>query len=79
MYMRLNASEVSNLWATYISNSASVCLIRSYLQHAEDAEIIKILEHALHNSEKSVIGSKHLLEKINCPIPIGFNESDLNL
>lgn len=79
MNIRLNASEVSNIWMTYISNTASVCLIRSYLQHAEDADIIKFLEHALHNSNKSVIGSKRLLEKINYPIPIGFSESDLNL
>jgi hypothetical protein len=50
---------------------------RSYT--CEDADIIKFLEHAFHNSEKSVIGSKHILEKINHPIPIEFNESDLNL
>jgi hypothetical protein len=79
MEIRLNASEMSNLWATYNSNTATVCLIRVYLQHVEDEDIKRFLEQALHNSEKSVMGAKHLLEKINYPIPIGFSESDLNL
>jgi hypothetical protein len=77
--MQLNASEITNLWTTYITNTASVCLIRTYLQHVEDLEILKFLEQALHNSEKSVTGSKLLLETIKYPIPLGFNEADINL
>lgn len=79
MEFKLNASELTNLWTTYLSNTVSVCLIRIYLQHAEDKEIITYLKQALNNSERSVTGAKLLLEKVKYPITTGYNETDYNL
>jgi hypothetical protein len=79
MVKQLDASEISNLWTTYTSNSASVCLIRVFLHQTEDKEIISFLEEALYNAEKSVAGSKLLLEKENYPLSVGVTEADINL
>ncbi|MDB5054337.1 MAG: hypothetical protein JWM44_2387 [Bacilli bacterium] len=79
MEKNLNASEMGNLWTTYISNSTSICLIRFYLQHVEDGDIKMLLDHALHNSEKSLTDTKRFFEEINFPNPIGFSDSDVNL
>ncbi|QGQ98936.1 DUF3231 family protein [Paenibacillus psychroresistens] len=79
MKFQLNASEMTNLWTTYISNSASVIILRSFLHYVEDSDIKTFLEQGLQNAVKSVSGSKLFLDRIHYPLTESFGEADLNL
>lgn len=79
MKLTLNASEVSNIWISYTSNSASICLIQYYLHHVEDQEIKQFLEQSLRNSEKTIEGAKYLFNQHQHPLPYGFTNEDVNV
>lgn len=76
---KLTSAEIGKLWATYMGNSMSKCILSYYLQHVEDKEIEKLLNHALtlvHDFMSTVEG---IFKKENYPIPIGFSDEDVNL
>jgi hypothetical protein len=76
---KLTAAELGKLWATYMGNSMSICVLRYYLLHVEDREIQDVLEEGLRLSEQftQTIHDIFILE--NHPIPLGFTEEDVNL
>jgi hypothetical protein len=76
---RLTSAELGKLWATFMGNSMSKCILSYYLQHVEDNDIKTLLENALQLCEKFMETSKEIFEKENFPTPIGFTEDDLNL
>lgn len=76
---KLTSAEMGKLWATYMGNSMSSCIIRYYLQHIEDRDIKTLLENALTLSEGFMKSIKDIFEKESFPIPKGFGEEDVNL
>ncbi len=36
---KLNSAEMGKLWATYMGNSMSTCILSYFLQHVEDKDI----------------------------------------
>ncbi|WP_248929571.1 DUF3231 family protein [Paenibacillus hamazuiensis] len=75
---KLTSAEQGKLWATYIGNTMSICVLSHMLNHVEDQEIKKVLENALRLSEQFVQSIKQIFEQENYPIPKGFTEEDVN-
>ncbi|MDR6884111.1 DUF3231 family protein [Bacillus sp. 3255] len=78
-YEKLTSAEMGKLWATYVGNSMSKCILSYYLHHVEDEDVKKLLEHALKLSLEFMNTTEHILRKENFPIPNGFSDEDVNL
>ncbi|WP_066069901.1 DUF3231 family protein [Neobacillus soli] len=79
IHEKLTSAEMGKLWATYMGNSMSECILSYFLEHVEDQEIKHLLEHALNLSNKFVKTTKEIFERDGFPIPIGFTKEDVNL
>ncbi|WP_423798307.1 DUF3231 family protein [Neobacillus sp. SAB-20_R2A] len=76
----LTSAEMGKLWATYMGNSMSGCIIRYFLQHVDDQDIKTLLENALKLSKEFMKTTETIFKKENFPIPKGFSEEeDLNV
>ncbi|WP_425414699.1 DUF3231 family protein [Peribacillus kribbensis] len=75
----LTASEMGKLWAAYMGNSMSTCILKYFLQHVEDEDIKQLVEDALQLSTDFVASVGEIFKKENFPIPIGFSDQDVNL
>ena len=49
---KLISAELGKLWATYMGNSMSTCILSYFLRHVEDQDIKKLLENALNLSKE---------------------------
>jgi len=76
---KLTAPEMGKLWATYMGNSMSNCILNYFLQHVEDQDIKKLVEHAKRLTEEFQRSVKEIFIKENIPLPHGFTEDDVNL
>lgn len=43
----ITSAEMAQLWAQYMNDSGSVCVLSYFLGNAEDAEIKPVIEYAL--------------------------------
>ncbi|MBU8918681.1 DUF3231 family protein [Bacillus sp. FJAT-29953] len=76
----LTSAEMGKLWATFMGNSMSGCILRYFLQHVEDQDIKTLLENALKLSTDFMKKTEAIFKKENFPIPKGFSvEEDLNV
>lgn len=76
---KLTSAEQGKLWATYVGNTMSVCVLSYMLNHVEDQEIKNVLENALHLSEQFLQSIKEILVQENYPIPTGFTAEDVDI
>ncbi|MEH7262021.1 hypothetical protein COJ90_28760 [Priestia megaterium] len=76
---KLISAEMGKLWATYMGNSMSTCILSYFLKHVEDQDIKKLLENALNLSKEFQKIIKGIFIKENFPIPHGFTKEDVNL
>lgn len=76
---KLTAAEIAKLWATYMGNSMSRCILRYYQQHVDDEDIKKLLNHALSLTNEFMSSIAGIFKKENFPIPAGFSDEDVNL
>ncbi|MFP3728008.1 DUF3231 family protein [Priestia filamentosa] len=76
---RLTSAELGKLWATYMGNSMSTCILSYFLQHVEDSEIKNLVENAVSLSEEFQSMIKEIFTKEQIPIPHGFTKEDVNL
>jgi hypothetical protein len=74
--IRLTASELSQLWATYMNNSMSLCVHKYFIATAQDTEIKSFLIFSLHISEVLLQKITDIYLKENHPIPVAFNEKE---
>lgn len=74
----LTSSEVSNLWASYIGDSMSICLFEHFISHVEDGQVREIVEQAMDLSKQHVNIIKHIFEDEGIAVPMGFTNEDVN-
>jgi hypothetical protein len=77
--IRLTSAEIANLWGAYMGNTMTICILRYFNRHVEDAEIKAPLEYALSLAEKHTSLINDIFVHENFPIPIGFTDQDVNL
>jgi hypothetical protein len=71
--VKLTSAEVANIWSNYMSDSAAICTIGSFLTHVDDQEIRSILESALQLSQTHVQKLESIFTEEQYPVPDGFN------
>ena len=80
MSFKPTASEIANLWQFIISNQAHLCMLEHWIQHAEDKDLKKKLQHSKDVAKQIVKDGTELYIKAGFPAPIGFSlAQDLNL
>ena len=77
--VKLTASELSYLWSSYLADSMSICVIRYFLEHVDDENIQKLLEHALDLSQQHTETIRGIFTDEGIQIPQGFTAQDVNL
>jgi hypothetical protein len=79
--IRLTAGEIGQLWAQYLNDSASVCVLTFFLEKAEDSEIKPIIEFAIGLSKLHIQRITVILTEEKNVVPYGFSikeDVDLN-
>ncbi|MFD0695447.1 DUF3231 family protein [Paenibacillus sp. GCM10027628] len=76
---KLTSAEMGKLWATFVGNSMSKCILQYFLQHVEDEDIKTLLQNALKLSLEFMKTIEDIFRKEHFPIPKGFTEEDVNL
>ncbi|GEN47061.1 DUF3231 family protein [Alkalibacillus haloalkaliphilus] len=70
--IKLTSGEITNLWAAYMDDSASICHLKYYLNTVEDTEVKSIIQYALDISQLHVDTISEIFTQENYPIPHGF-------
>jgi hypothetical protein len=77
--IKLTSSEIANIWTNYMSDTAAICTLNSYMTHVEDKEIRSIIEFTLKLSEAHVQKLQAFFNEEQHPIPDGFSlKTDVN-
>ena len=74
----LTASELANLWASYLESSIKQQMMKYFLNTIEDPEIGEILEYTMGIARKHLGWLDDLYTRENHPIPRGFTGEDVN-
>jgi len=78
--IRLTSAEIAQLWAQYLSDSASQCILLYFLAKVEDEEIKPIIEYAAQLSSRHIQEIANILTEEKHTLPQGFKvEDDVNL
>jgi hypothetical protein len=76
---KMTAAEISYLWATYLSDTMAICVIKYFLQHIDDPDIKTLLAHSLDLSYQHVEIIHGLFVQEEIAVPQGFTDQDVNL
>lgn len=68
----LTAGELAQLWAQYLNDSASNCILTCFLEKAEDKEIQPVIEYAIEISKLHTQKITALLTDEKSKVPHGF-------
>jgi hypothetical protein len=77
--IRLTSAEIGQLWATYMSDSASVCVLSYFNSKVQDLDIKILVEYALNLSREHITSITDIFNSVKLPIPHGFKEDDVNM
>ncbi|MBT2687297.1 DUF3231 family protein [Bacillus sp. ISL-47] len=77
--MDITATEVSNIWASYLKNSMELRFFEYFFVSAEDKKIKKVVERLLHQSKKNLNQLEAFFKKDKLTIPIGFTNEDIKV
>lgn len=75
----LTASEISQIWGSYMNASLTSTVLSYFLEKVEDEDINSVLKQAYTLSQSDLEKLSHIFEQENKPIPIGFTNEDVNL
>jgi hypothetical protein len=75
---RLTSAEFGTLWATYMSESMLVCVLKYFVAKTQDTETRPLLEYSLTCSEGRIQKITDFYKKHGHPIPIGFTDEDVD-
>jgi hypothetical protein len=78
--IRLTSGEIGQLWAQYLNDSSSICVLTYFLEKAEDIEIKPLIEFALEISKSHIKEIKAILKEEKSVVPHGFSiKEDVDL
>jgi ferritin-like metal-binding protein YciE len=77
--IRLSSAEIGGLWANFILESMTICLLKYFLYHNQDEEIKPLLEKALKNAEDHIQTISAIFDNEHIPLPDTFtDDEDIN-
>ncbi|MBM7660084.1 hypothetical protein JOC85_000851 [Bacillus mesophilus] len=77
--IELTSAEFGQLWCTYMNDSASIPILKYFLQGVDDLEIKPLIELALKMAQEHTEQIANIFINESYPIPIGFSDEDVNL
>ncbi|MFD2629596.1 DUF3231 family protein [Oceanobacillus kapialis] len=78
-YIKATASEVANLWTSYMNASSSNGMLSYFKENVEDEDIRELLNIAYDLSAFALKTTSQLLTESASPVPKGFSEQDVNI
>nr|WP_246141124.1 DUF3231 family protein [Bacillus marasmi] len=78
-FLELTATEVSNLWSSFLMNSMQQRLFEYFLASTDDSKIKQIIEKMLTQAQESLNALKEIFNKENLNTPQGFTEEDVRV
>lgn len=75
---RLSSAEIGSTWQFYIQATLSRCLIKYFIHHQKDEEILALLQKNLHYTDENITQIEDIYKKENIPIPDGFGDQEIN-
>ncbi|WP_202080932.1 DUF3231 family protein [Caldalkalibacillus salinus] len=76
--LKLTSSEIGTLWLEYVNGTAVDIVNKYMLSIIEDEKIKLLFEDALKIFDKQKHQIKRFIVNEGFPVPVGFNETDLN-
>ncbi len=76
--IKLTSAEIGTLWGEYINGTATDIVNKYMLSIIEDENIKLLFEDAIRIFDTQKHQIEQFIEKDGFPIPIGFNETDIN-
>lgn len=76
--IQLDAAELGNLFATYINNTMSKCVLTHFVNTTNDIDIKSIADESLKIANKLIERIKVIYNSVNHPIPQGFTNDDVD-
>ncbi|WP_342430769.1 DUF3231 family protein [Neobacillus sp. FSL H8-0543] len=78
--IKLTSAEYAQLWAQYMNDSGSICMLSFFLEKSEDAEIKPVIEYALQLSQTHIQKLTVFFTVEKYKIPYGFKvDGDVDL
>ncbi|MGP4060463.1 DUF3231 family protein [Halobacillus sp. H74] len=74
---KLAASEIGDLFASYLGDSLFACVFEHHLQVVEDDEIKDFIRYAFDIAKKHLNMIEGIYTQENIPVPVGFGEQDV--
>jgi hypothetical protein len=74
----LTSSELGYLWTGFSINEMAKWYLISFYEQAKDQDVKNIYQFALEINIELLNGRKKLLTAEGYPLPVGFNEADIN-
>jgi hypothetical protein len=75
----LISSEIAALWAAYMENTMTHCVLQHFSSVNEDPDTAAIIDLALSNCKFVINEVKKIFQMENHAVPFGFTEEDVNL
>jgi ferritin-like metal-binding protein YciE len=73
----LTASEVSNLWSSYLMNSMEQRLLEYFFASTDHNEIKQVIEKILNKSKQNLAELREIFISENFTVPFGFTDEDV--
>jgi hypothetical protein len=78
--VKITSAELAQLWAQFMNDSGSKCVLSFFLEKAEDPEISSVIEFALRLSKTHIEKLTAIFDKEDYAVPYGFKvEEDVDL
>ncbi|MCJ8009962.1 DUF3231 family protein [Lederbergia wuyishanensis] len=78
-HIKLTASELSNLFTSYLEDTLVVCVTSYFLEHVDDPDMKECIKYAQEIAIGNVDFRRNMFKKEELPIPVGFSEQDVNV
>ena len=76
-FAELTATEISNLWSSYLINSMEQRLYEYFYSSTENSDTKQVIEKMLNQSQKNINELKVIFDKENLTVPLGFTDEDV--
>jgi hypothetical protein len=77
--VKLTSAELSQLWVSYMNDSMTVCIVKYFMEKAEDTEILFILAYTLKVTQARIQQLTAIFEQDDRPIPHGFSDKEVDM
>ncbi|KAA9022084.1 DUF3231 family protein [Niallia endozanthoxylica] len=78
-FLDLTATEVSNLWSSFLMNSMQQRLLEYFFASTEDSTIKLVIEKMLDQSRRNIIELKEIFDQEKLNAPLGFTNEDVRI